>query len=773
MIKKIISRSIWLWLSVVLLLVPLAGQSPGVHAQTQSSSIPNLDIVLIIDESGSMRVQSDPPNSMNQGWRIVMAKLFADLLGVDQSGSTHQISVVLFGMKAEIVQHLTSVQQPLNRSTLDEAIDAAHAATFNNPDFLNTNIPAALDIAYRELDTNGRPDAKKVVIFLSDGKCELQDAKENSNCNQTIRKIIQDRSANNYPIYTIAFTPTAQSGDDSTIYENLWQEIAFQTGGQYYKPDKADEDLLNVYIQIIRNLFNLTQENVPPPVVSPNKYPFDIPAGQLQAVFTVVKYDKNIDVTIIRPNGTPVNTNDSDVRTSTSAQTDSFSIIKPLPGTWYVELAGPGKVTVIFIPFPDESLRVLRLTPPETGFPAGKPMDFDVQVVNKKNEPQVVDDLKADITLPDNTVKTLSFNLEDNTTYLSRLVETTQVGTYSLHFYGQQGDKKVDDTQTILAVNAPWIKISLPDPGLTYPGNQSLPVKAQLMFGTDAVKNPDPNDTVSVLAELVDRNLSSVDQRQLKMDADGAFIGEMKPAGEGTYDLVATLGYIYADGEAFQDVSRVKVKVGGPQEITPSATQPPKITPSATKQPVVPTLTKPPEVTPIPPPCDRDCEVAKMVKTAAILVTLVMLAVLGWIGWWWFNKPSLVGMLETGDMLPPIPLTGKRSVFIGSDPHCAINIQGLKVLPKHAELRPIGSRKAPQVELHSVDPTQLVKVNETETLFKTLRNSDRIKIDEHEFTYNDPADMAEFGTDNPFTPNDSTISQDGSSESNGEQKWTF
>ena len=124
-------------------------------------------------------------------------------------------------------------------------------------------------------------------------------------------------------------------------------------------------------------------------------------------------------------------------------------------------------------------------------------------------------------------------------------------------------------------------------------------------------------------------------------------------------------------------------------------------------------------------------------------------------------------------MLPPIPLTGKRSVFIGSDPRCAINIQGLKVLPKHAELRPIGSRKAPEVELHSVDPNQLVKVNESETLFKTLRDGDRIKIDEHEFTFIDPGGMAEFGTDNPFTSNDLTNPQDGSSDQNGEDKWKF
>jgi len=745
MAKYIPSRLISLWLLVALLAVTLAAQPNVVRAASQPA-IPNLDIVLVVDESGSMRAQSDPPNNMNQGWRIVMAKLFADLLGVDQSGATHQLSVILLGTKAEIVQHLTSVQQPLQRSKLDEAIDAAHANTFSNPNYLNTNIPDALNMAYQELDTNGRKDAKKVVIFLSDGKCELQDPQENTNCNQNIRKIVQDHSANNYPIYTIAFTQTAQSSDDSTIYENLWQEIAFQTGGEYFKPIKADQDLLNVYIQIIRNLFNLTSENVPPPVQSPSRQAFVIPDGQLQVVFTIVKYDKNINVTLIRPDGTSVNTNDPDVKTSTSTQTDSFSIIKPVSGTWYVQLDGQGKVTVIFIPFPNESLRILREMPMGTAFPAGKPMDLRVQVINIDKNPQVVDELNADVTLPDNTVKTLSFTPGENSTYVAQQADTTQTGKYSLHFYGRQGEKNVDDTQEIMAVKAPWIKFLAPDPTQTYPGNQPLTVKTQLMFGTDEVKNPDPNDTISVLAELVDAAMKSVDQVQLKLGTEGVFTRDMDAKGQGTYELIATLGYVLADGEAFQDVSRQTVRLGPAIMPTPTATATIVIVP-----------TPAPIFTPSLPPKNPKNPIGLIL---GILGGIILLGGLGGFGWWRFTKPSLIGSLETADMQVPIPLRGRNPVYIGSDPRCTVNIQGQAILPRHAELRPVGNYRDPHVEIRSLNSSKLVLINGIEAIFKTLKNGDKLKIEEHEYTFMDPTELEEFETDDHFRQDDQTFTQD-------------
>ena len=731
MTKVILTRAFRWFIILVLLLLPLAGLTKPALAATQPT-VPNLDIVLVIDESGSMWAKSDPPNDLNQGWRIVMAKLFADLLGVDQSGSTHQLSVIVFGSKAELVQHLTPIQNDLDRSNLKDAIDTAHQLIL--PD--GTNIPDAISQAYQELDTNGRPDALKVIVFLSDGKCELQYATDTANCNNNIRTIISNHSPK-YPIYTIAFTQEAYSGGDSAIYENLWQEIAAETGGEYFKPNKANTDLLDVYIQIIRHLFNLTTENVPAPVQSPSKQAFIVPPGQMQVVFTVVKYDKNINTTVIRPSGATVQASDSDVKLSSSPQTDSFSILKPEAGTWTVQLEGNGSVTVIYIPFPTEFLKVVRQVPSGLAFPAGKPMDFRVQVIDAQNNPQSVEGLKADVTLPDGTVNTLPFTSSDNTTYVAQMEDTTQIGSYALHFTGSQADNKVDDLQSIDVVKAPWIKILEPLPGTTYPFNAPLTVNAQLMFGTDPVMNPDPADKISVLAQLLNGNQNLVDNMLLKPEAGGTFSRQLDANGTGTYQLTTTLAYIKKTGEAFQDVTWVTVNVGnGAAPATPAPTSAPTPIPISSATPA--------------PSCPPDCQTQPLGPIIAIVGGIVLIVGLGGVGWWWFSKPSLIGALETGEMQVPKPLAGKRSIYFGSDPKCAINIQGEGILPKHAELRPIGTRKVSKVEIRSVDPTKPIHINGIETTFQTLHDKDKIRIGDQEYTYSGPPEMEDLGMDNPF-----------------------
>jgi hypothetical protein len=99
---------------------------------------------------------------------------------------------------------------------------------------------------------------------------------------------------------------------------------------------------------------------------------------------------------------------------------------------------------------------------------------------------------------------------------------------------------------------------------------------------------------------------------------------------------------------------------------------------------------------------------------------------LGIAGWWWFNQPALQGMLELGENVTP--LSGKRPVYIGSDPRCTVPLTDMSVLPRHARLRPIGSRKSPQMEISSVDPTQYLKINGTETTFKIIEEGDTLEL---------------------------------------------
>ena len=71
------------------------GISARVAAQIAVPGVTNLDIVLVIDESGSMWERNDPqifnPDGTvkNPGWRIVAANLLAQWLATDPVSYTH------------------------------------------------------------------------------------------------------------------------------------------------------------------------------------------------------------------------------------------------------------------------------------------------------------------------------------------------------------------------------------------------------------------------------------------------------------------------------------------------------------------------------------------------------------------------------------------------------------------------------------------------------------------------------------------------------------
>ena len=710
-----------------ILSVLFQGSSKIVLASTPSS-VPNLDIVLVMDESWPMWAKSDPPNDLNQGWRVVMAKLFADILGIDQSNASHRLSVILYGNDAILGQPFTDVQDTFDRSNFKENLDSIHATTHWDKNYYYTNIPAALSLAYNELDTNGRENAQKVIIILSDGTCELPSATDQAQCNQKMRQIVKDHSNNQYPIYTIAFTSKAPSAGDSTIYANLWQEIAAQTGGEYYQPNKADSDLLAVYYQIVHSLINLPAQSPSTQAIAPSKQPFTVPPNQMQIVFTIVKNNNKMTESIIRPNGIPVKTTDPDVKASSSSLTDSCSIKNPDPGTWYVELNGNGQATIQFITFPLESLRVIHQTPSGIVFPAGKPMDISVQIVNAMGDLQTIPGLTVNITFPDGTATTLPLTKSNSITYSALLENTTQTGHYALHFMANG----VDDLQNIEVINALWIKIIEPVPGMEYPVNNPLRVRAQMMMGLNPATMADLNNkSISVLAQLLDLDKKSIDMLQLNAEGNGIFSKDMNIAVQGNYELIVTMDLTNPSGEEFKDIATTSVKAGNIPVATPTGIPPTIISTS----------------TVIPSHVSSSPNLPSFIAFLGWISGFLILIGLGGYGLLWFNKPSLIGTLDAGGMQAPIPLSGKGSVFFGSDPHCAIIIQGEGILPKHAELHPVGKRNNPKVEIRSINSSKPIIINGIETLSQTLRNEDKIRIGNSDYTYNGPPEPEDFELD--------------------------
>ncbi|HOG45301.1 MAG TPA: VWA domain-containing protein, partial [Anaerolineae bacterium] len=514
---------------MVLLLVALTAPASG----QSRSYIPDLDIVLVIDESGSLWELNDPPdsNTGNPGWRIVMANMFGDLLGVDQSGAQHRLAIVTFGTEAKLAQPLTAIQNQRSRDEIKQSLAKAHT----NMGW--TAIPKALDVALDELEARGRTgaNAKQAIVFLSDGRCELHESMtkaETALCNQEARLLMERAQAAHCPIYTIAFTSAAFKSDaGNEIYKNLWQEIANTTQGLYFEPERPETGLLDAYTNIIRHLFGLSGQDVPPPVEAPIELTYEARPNLLQVIFTIIKYNKDITTTIIRPDGSVVRSGDPGVEISSSAQTDSYSIMRPPAGRWTVRLSGSGKVTFVDIPIPITA-RVEPLAPGAT-HPLGKPMDIVARVVDAEMVPQQLSDLTLVIKAPGGATVAVPI-ARDGEFYRARLEDTSARGTYVLTYNGEHKGAPVEYEQSVNVVAAPWLKLTEPAPGKSYPFDQ-VPVKAQLMLGTQP-SPADPQDRLECVAQVVPEG-GRAWEAPLVAGRDGLFSGVVKGERPGTYPL--------------------------------------------------------------------------------------------------------------------------------------------------------------------------------------------------------------------------------------------
>jgi hypothetical protein len=176
----------------------------------------NVDVMLVIDESNSMRT-NDP-----QRLRVDAAKNFVNaLIPNDRAG------VIGFAYSSRMLQPLTS-NLPLTLSALDGIVDNRN----------DTCVYQGLSQAYNHLRMNGNSNHSRLQIIITDGEDTL-------NCGwsrESYAALAAGSGQQNIPIYTI--------GLGSSVDVGLLQELAGLSGGKYYNISTAN-DLPNVFRQII------------------------------------------------------------------------------------------------------------------------------------------------------------------------------------------------------------------------------------------------------------------------------------------------------------------------------------------------------------------------------------------------------------------------------------------------------------------------------------------------------------------------------------------
>lgn len=206
---------IWLW----------PGERP---AQAQEDEVGNIDVVLVIDTSGSM-ARNDPENL-----RLPAAKLFIDLASVgDRFGI---ITMAGANNTRALTPEMVTISGPQSREQLKEIVSAASESSGF------THMGDALNLAY-DLLANVPANQQRFVVLLTDGLPDPIAQRDIANT-----AVSRFQSQLSWPVFAIAL------GTESDI-DFLEADIATPTGGRTFAATRADE-LVDVYLRVFEFLLD-------------------------------------------------------------------------------------------------------------------------------------------------------------------------------------------------------------------------------------------------------------------------------------------------------------------------------------------------------------------------------------------------------------------------------------------------------------------------------------------------------------------------------------
>ncbi len=214
--------------------------------ETPEDKIPLKDVILVLDNSGSMK-KNDPQFLANQAVNQFINQLDAET----------RIAIIVFDQGVRYALPMTEFQ-PENLSSI---LDSLKQLDYKG---LYTDSPAAMERAIYDLKTGGREDAKKIIIFMTDGIVDTGNKDKDLEKAKWLKQdLAEDAADSGIQIFGIAFTESADF--------ELIQSLAQKTDGEYFRALQADD--LNSVFDKIHTVINKVPE---PEVVAPPPEPVQV-----------------------------------------------------------------------------------------------------------------------------------------------------------------------------------------------------------------------------------------------------------------------------------------------------------------------------------------------------------------------------------------------------------------------------------------------------------------------------------------------------------------
>ena len=199
------------------------------------------DVMLVLDNSGSMRA-NDPASLAGP----------AVIEFIQGQPSDTRVGIVVFSTQAVLVMPLTP-----SEVAADGEAEAALQKHFNYRGRW-TQIAAGVERGLYELRSEGRPNATRAIVLMTDGIVDTGDARKDAELREWLRKdLAREATRDEIRVFGVAFTERADF--------QLLQSLAASTGGEYFRVLQA-EGIARAFRRVDTILAEGTAEAAPPPV---------------------------------------------------------------------------------------------------------------------------------------------------------------------------------------------------------------------------------------------------------------------------------------------------------------------------------------------------------------------------------------------------------------------------------------------------------------------------------------------------------------------------
>lgn len=267
----------------------------------------NIDVVLLMDSSGSMKYTD--PKTM----RIPAARMFVSLLG-----DKDRVSIVTFGTKAIQLTPLIYVKKDDEQNILIKAIDSISSSE------KYTNLYTAVAKGLQILSENRR-DKKNAgfIIIMSDGKMDVGNATEDLILVKRLRnEMIGRLKDNRIRLFSLAFTEQSD--------KKLLKTLSKKTGGRF-SYTSTDKDLHLIYASIFEDL---KEPDMLP--LQNNKFNIDTTIDEVTIIATKDSPDTKIKIRSPNRINYFSDYNDDYITWFTSSNFDMVTIKAPDQGVWEI-----------------------------------------------------------------------------------------------------------------------------------------------------------------------------------------------------------------------------------------------------------------------------------------------------------------------------------------------------------------------------------------------------------------------------------------------------